>query len=170
MVNVRSLKEAESTLISLLQINQTGCLILLLRFIRSWEKENRRKNGWNINLWIRKKVPRSIQNHRAWQRLWEWHMQTWSSVITWRSLLVSIKRLLLATVWGMKGRKCWTCVIYSCAPANQKALWGWFSHYMVKRCKSHSRKKITVCSFECLISLTNGLNNTLRCNECSVRF
>lgn len=39
MVNVRSLTEAESTLISLLQINQTGCLILLLQFIPPLEKK-----------------------------------------------------------------------------------------------------------------------------------
>lgn len=42
MVNVRSLKEADSTLISLLQINQTGCLILLLRFILSGKEKKER--------------------------------------------------------------------------------------------------------------------------------
>lgn len=72
-------------------------------------------------------------------------MQTWSSVITWRSLLVSIKGLLLATVWEMKGKMCWTCIIYSCDPPKQKALWGWFSHYMVKRCKSLSERN--QCTF-----------------------
>lgn len=43
MVNVRSLKEAESTLISLLQINQTGCLILLFQFIRPWEEKKNKE-------------------------------------------------------------------------------------------------------------------------------
>lgn len=51
------------------------------------------------------------------------------------------KGFFLATVWALKSKKCWTCMIYSCAPTNQKALWGWYSHYMVKRCKSHSQWK-----------------------------
>lgn len=53
MVNVRSLKEAESTLISLFQINQTGCLILLLLFIPPLEKKNKKKEGaetWTCGL------------------------------------------------------------------------------------------------------------------------
>lgn len=43
MVNVRSLKEAESTLISLLQINQTGCLILLPPFILILSQKKKKK-------------------------------------------------------------------------------------------------------------------------------
>lgn len=88
MVNVRSLKEAESTLISLLQINQTGCLILFLRFTLSGKEKKegkKRRKGLKRYLWIRKRFPGASKNQRAWQRLWEWHMQTWSSVITWRS-------------------------------------------------------------------------------------
>lgn len=45
----------------------------------------------------------------------------------------------------MKGKMCWTCIIYSCDPPKQKALWGWFSHYMVKRCKSLSERN--QCTF-----------------------
>lgn len=86
-----------------------------------------RRRGVDKELGKVSKTIREQPNHRAWRRLWEWHMQTWSNIITCGCLLASIKGFLVGSVSRMKERNCWACTvcfnIFTMALQTKNVLW-----------------------------------------------